>query len=79
MALNSVEGFVASGPSDTVPVHNSDNEANQDAGNCGDVALVSLRDELLPTKSVVLDLPPPLPHPAEENTVSADSDMEMEG
>ncbi|KAI5445352.1 hypothetical protein KIW84_013545 [Lathyrus oleraceus] len=77
-ALNSVEGFVASGPSDTVPVHNSDNEANQDAGNCGDVALVSLRDELLPTKSVVLDLPPPLPHPAEENTVSADSDMEME-
>jgi len=27
----------------------------------------------------VIDLPPPLPQTAEGNTVSADSDMEMEG
>ncbi|XP_058763512.1 uncharacterized protein LOC131636951 isoform X1 [Vicia villosa] len=77
-AVESVEGFVASCPSDTVSVHKSDSEANQDVGNCGNVALDPLRDELLPTKSVVLDLTPPLPQSAEENTVSADSDMEME-
>ncbi|CAK8532207.1 unnamed protein product [Lathyrus sativus] len=77
-AVESVEGFVGSCPSGTVPVHNSDSETNQDVGNCGDVALVALRDELLPTRSVMLDLTPPLPQPAEENTVSADSDMEME-
>jgi len=74
--VDSVDGFVASCPSDIAPVHNSD--TNQDGGNCREVAPVSLRDELLPTRSV-MDLPPPPPQTVEENTVSTDSDMEMEG
>ncbi|MCI95322.1 zinc finger CCCH domain-containing protein, partial [Trifolium medium] len=55
---------------------NSDSDANQDGGNCGEVAPVSPRDE--PTRSVTSLSPPPL-QPAEENIVGADSDMEMEG
>lgn len=74
--MDSVDGFVASCPSDIAPVHNSD--ANQDGGNCDEVAPVSLRYELLPTSSV-MDLQPPPPQTAEETTVSTDSDMEMEG
>jgi len=74
--VDSVDGFVASCPSDIAPVQYSD--ANQDGGNCEEVAPVALRYELLPTSSV-MDPPPPLPQTAEENTVSTDSDMEMEG
>lgn len=73
--MDSVDGFIASCPSDIAPVHNSD--ANQDGGNCGRVVPVSLREGLLPSRSV-MNLPPPLPQTAEENTVSTDSDMEME-
>lgn len=75
-AVDSVDGFVASCSSGIVPVHNSD--ANQDGGNCGEVA-VAHRNELSPTTSMILDVPPPPPRSAEEKSVSADSDMEMEG
>ncbi|CAJ2648590.1 unnamed protein product [Trifolium pratense] len=73
--VDSVDEFVASCPSDIAPVHNSDSDANQDGGNCGEVAPVSLRNE---TPRSVMSLPPPPPQPAEENTVGTDSDMEME-
>ncbi|XP_061351967.1 uncharacterized protein LOC133296938 [Gastrolobium bilobum] len=65
-AVDTVDGIVASYPSGIAPVHNSD--PNQDSGSCREVA-VAYRDELLSTRSMTLDLPPPPPRPTEEKNV----------
>ena len=64
-AVVSVDKVVASYLSGT-PVRNSD--PNQDSGSYREVVAAD-RDELLSTRSVNLDLPPPPPQPAEEKTV----------
>lgn len=66
--VDSLDGGVTSCSSGIVSLRNSVSDDNRDNGSGGEV-VVAHRDELVPTRIAGLDLPPPPPRPADENTM----------